>query len=87
MEREIKFRVIKDIKELKGFIVDVMIDHAERRASALIQQNINLFFYEQGFLDGLKTVRDLISDDGLLMYRYVLNEAKEREDDKERDVF
>jgi len=87
MEREIKFRVIKDIKELKRFIVDAMIDHAERRASALIQQNNNLFFYEQGFLDGLKTVRDLISDDGLLMYRYVLNEAKEREDDKERDVF
>ena len=87
MEREIKFRVIKDIKELRRFIVDAMIDHAERRASALIGQNNNLFFYEQGFLDGLKTVRDLISDDGLLMYRYVLNDAKEREDDKERDVF
>ena len=87
MEREIMFRVIKDIKELKRFIVDAMIDHAERRALALIQQKNNLFFYEQGFLDGLKTVRDLISDDGLLMYRYVLNEAKEREDDKERDVF
>jgi len=87
MEREIKFRVIKDIKELKSFIVDAMIDHAERRAEALIQQNNNLFFYEQGFLDGLKTVRDLISDDGLLMYRYVLNAEKEREDDKERDVF
>ncbi len=87
MEREIKFKVIKDIKELRDFIVDAMIEHAERRASALIQQNTNLFFYEQGFVDGLKTIRDLISNDGLLMYRYVLNNTKEREDDRERDVF
>ena len=87
MEREVKFRVIKDVKELRRFIIDALIDHAERRASALIQQNSNLFFYEQGFIDGLKTVKDLISDEGLLMYRYVLEERKEREDDKERDVF
>jgi len=87
MEREVKFRVIKDVKELRRFIIDALIDHAERRASALVQQNNNLFFYEQGFIDGLKTVKDLISDEGLLMYRYVLEERKEREDDKERDVF
>jgi len=87
MEREVKFRVIKDVKELRRFIIDQLIDHAERRASALVQGNNNLFFYEQGFIDGLKTVKDLISDEGLLMYRYVLEERKEREDDKERDVF
>jgi len=87
MEREVKFRVIKDVKELRRFIIDQLIDHAERRASALVQGNNNLFFYEQGFIDGLKTVKDLISDEGLLMYRYVLEEVKEREDDKERDVF
>jgi len=87
MEREIKFRVIKDIKELRRFIIDALIDHAERRASALAGGNNNLFFYEQGFIDGLKTVKDLLSDEGLLMYRYVLNAEKEREDDKERDVF
>jgi len=87
MEREVKFRVIKDVKELRQFIIDALIDHAEKRASALVQGNSNLFFYEQGFIDGLKTVKDLISDEGLLMYRYVLKEWKEREDDKERDVF
>ena len=87
MEREIKYRKIMDISGLREFVVDAMIDHAERRASALIQANNNLFYYEQGFLDALKTIRDLLSEEGLLMYRYVLNEEKEREDDKERDVF
>ena len=72
---------------MRRFIIDQLIDHAERRASALAHGNNNLFFYEQGFIDGLKTVKDLISDEGLLMYRYVLEERKEREDDKERDVF
>ncbi|MCD6137222.1 MAG: hypothetical protein J7J91_01345 [Deltaproteobacteria bacterium] len=87
MEREIKFSVIKDIKELRRFIIDALIEHAERRATALIHGNNNLFYYEQGFMDALKTVKDLISDEGLLMFRYVFEERKEREEDKERDVY
>lgn len=77
MEREIVYRKIRSLKELREFITDALIDHAERRASALIQRNINLFYYEQGFIDALKTVRDLISKEGLMMYRYVFDNGEE----------
>jgi len=87
MEREIIYKKIRKANELREFITDALIEHAERRASALIQQNINLFYYEQGFLDALKTVRDLLSKEGLLMYRYVYEEKREREEDENRDTF
>jgi len=87
MEREITYKKIRKTSELREFIIDAMIEHAERRGSALVAQNNNMFYYEQGFLDALKTIRDLLSDEGLLMYRYVLEEKNERVEDKERDTF
>ena len=87
MEREIIHKKIRSINELRQFITDALIEHAERRGSALIQQNINLFYYEQGFLDALKTIRDLLSKEGLLMYRYVFEEEQKRKEDENRDTF
>jgi len=87
MEREIMYKKIRETNELRKFITDALIEHAERRASALIQQNNNLFYYEQGFLDALKTIRDLLSKEGLLMYRYVFEEEKQREEDEHRETF
>ena len=87
MEREIKYKKIGKISELREFIIDALIEHAERRGSAIVTQNINMFYYEQGFLDALKTIRDLLSEEGLLLYRYVLEEKNERVEDKERDTF
>jgi len=87
VEREIKYKKIGKISELREFIIDALIEHAERRGSAIVTQNINMFYYEQGFLDALKTIRDLLSEEGLLLYRYVLEEKNERVEDKERDTF
>jgi len=87
MEREIIHKKIRSVKELREFITDALIEHAEKRGSALIHGNNNFFYYEQGFLDALKTVRDLLSKEGLLMYRYVINEEEERAEDKNRDTF
>jgi len=87
MEREIIHKKIHSVKELREFITDALIEHAEKRGSALIHGNNNLFYYEQGFLDALKTIRDLLSKEGLLMYRYVINEEEERTEDKNRDTF
>ena len=87
MEREIIYKKIRKANELREFITDALIEHAERRATALIQQNINLFYYEQGFLDALKTIRDLLSNEGLLMYRYIFEKEKQREEDEHRETF
>jgi len=35
----------------------------------------------------LRTIRDLISREGLLMYRYTEEEEQERAEDKNRDTF
>ena len=53
----------------------------------MITQNNFVIAYEQGFLDALKTIRDLLSEDGLLMYRYVFEEETQREEDEHRDTF
>ena len=87
MEREIIHKKIRSIKELREFIIDCLIEHSEMRTKAIIGANINAFFYEQGFLDCLKTLRDLISKEGLLMYRYTEEEPQERAEDKNRDIF
>jgi len=87
MEREITRKKIRSIKELREFITDALIEHAERRGNALIHGNNNLFYYTQGFLDALKTIRDLLSKEGLLMYRYVFEEEEKREEDEHRDTF
>jgi len=87
MEREITYKKIHKISDLREFIINTMIEHAEMRGNALLSQNNNLFYYEQGFLDALKTIRDLLSNEGLLMFRYVFDNKKERVEDKERDTF
>ena len=87
MEREIIYKKIRSIKELREFVKEYLIEHSEFRTKAMITQNIYAYMYEQGFLDCLKTIRDLISKEGLLMYRYVENEEEKREEDKHRDTF
>ena len=87
MEREIIYKKIRSIKELREFITDYLIEHSEMRAKAMITANINAVLYEQGWMDALRTIRDLLSREGLLMYRYVESEEEERTEDKNRDTF
>jgi len=87
MEREIIHKKVRSIKELREFITDYLIEHSEMRSKAMLTQNNFVIAYEQGFLDALKTIRDLLSKEGLLMYRYVINEEEERAEDKNRDTF
>jgi len=87
MEREIIHKKIRSIKELREFITDYLIEHSEMRTKAMLSQNTYVIAYEQGFLDALKTIRDLLSKEGLLMYRYIFEEKKEREEDENRDTF
>jgi len=87
MEREIICKKIRSIKELREFIIDYLIEHSEMRTKAMLTANINAVFYEQGWMDALRTIRDLISKEGLLMYRYTESEEKERAEDKNRDTF
>ncbi|RLF94800.1 hypothetical protein DRN52_04670 [Thermococci archaeon] len=87
MEREIIHKKIRSTKELKNFITEYLIEHSEQRAKAMITQNTFVIAYEQGFLDALKTIRDLLSKEGLLMYRYVFEEEQKREEDENRDTF
>jgi len=87
MEREIIYKKIRSIEELREFITDYLIEHSEQRAKAMLTGNTFVIAYEQGFLDALKTIRDLLSKEGLLMYRYVFEEKREREEDENRDTF
>ena len=87
MEREIIYKKIRSTKELKNFITEYLIEHSEQRAKAMLTQNTFVIAYEQGFLDALKTIRDLLSKEGLLMYRYVFEEEQKREEDENRDTF
>jgi len=87
MEREIIHKKIRSIKELREFITDYLIEHSEMRTKAMLTQNNFVIAYEQGFLDALKTIRDLLSKEGLLMYRYVFEGEQKREEDENRDTF
>ena len=87
MEREIIHKKIRSVKKLREFITDYLIEHSEMRSKAMLSQNTFVIAYEQGFLDALKTIRDLLSKEGLLMYRYIIEEKKEREEDENRDTF
>ena len=87
MEREIIHKKIRSVKELREFITDYLIEHSEMRTKAMLSQNTFVIAYEQGFLDALKTIRDLLSKEGLLMYRYVFEEEQKREEDENRDTF
>jgi len=81
------YKKIRSIKELRDFITDYLIEHSEMRTKAMLSQNTYIIAYEQGFLDALKTIRDLLSKEGLLMFRYVFEEKAEREEDEHRDTF
>jgi len=87
MEREIIHKKIRSVKELREFITEYLIEHSEMRIKAMLSQNTFVIAYEQGFLDALKTIRDLLSKEGLLMYRYVFEEEQKREEDENRDTF
>jgi len=87
VEREIIHKKIRSIRELREFITDYLIEHSEMRSKAMFAQNNFVIAYEQGFLDALKTIRDLLSKEGLLMYRYIFEEKQEREEDEHRDTF
>ena len=87
MEREIVFKKIRNIKELREFIKECLIEHSEQRAKALFAKHTEAYFYEQGWWDALKTIKDVISKEGLMMYRYVIEEEQMREEDANRDTF
>ena len=78
MKREMKIVKVKDIAKLRGLINECLIEHSEKRTLALNTNNLHLFFYCQGFMDALRTIRDAISEEGLTLYRYVCDEAEER---------
>ncbi len=87
MEREVIYKRIKSIKELRQFIQECLIEHSEQRAKAFYAKHTEMFYYEQGWVDALKTIRDVTGKEGLLLYRYVASEQEEREEDKNRDTF
>jgi len=87
MERELIHKKIRTIKELREFIIDYLIEHSEMRTKAMITANTNAVFYEQGWMDALRTIRDLLSKEGLLMYRYIIEEEQKREEDENIDTF
>ena len=84
MEREITYKKIRNIKELREFIKECLIEHAEARTMAFTSRNLHAVFYEQGWIDCLKTIKDVISKDGLMLYRYKfdIEEASEKEREK-----
>ena len=78
MKREMKVVRVKNTAELRGIINECLIEHSEKRTLALNTNNLYLFFYCQGFMDALRTIRDAIGEEGLTLYRYVRDEAEER---------
>jgi len=84
MEREITYKKIRSIKELREFVKECLIEHAEARTHAFMTRNLHAVFYEQGWIDALKTVRDVISKDGLMLYRYKLDIEEQIEKEREK---
>jgi len=78
MKKEMKIVRVKDIAKLRGLINECLIEHSEKRTLAMNTGNLHLFFYCQGFMDALRTIRDAIGEEGLTLYRYVRDEAEER---------
>jgi len=78
MKREMKIVRVKNTAELRGIINECLIEHSEKRTLAMNTGNLHLFFYCQGFMDALRTIRDAISEEGLTLYRYVRDEEEER---------
>jgi len=46
MEREITYKKIRSIKELREFIKECLIEHAEARTHAFMTRNLHAVFYE-----------------------------------------
>jgi len=86
MEREVIYKRIKSIKELRQFIQECLIEHSEQRAKAFYAKHTEMFYYEQGWVDALKTIRDVTGKEGLLLYRYIMEERKVRKEDEDRDI-
>ena len=84
MEREITYKKIRSIKELREFIKECLIEHAEARTHAFMTRNLHAVFYEQGWMDALKTVKEVISKDGLMLYRYKFNIEEQTEKEREK---
>lgn len=80
MRREYARKKITSIKELREFVTDCLITHSEQRARALFGKNTFAYFYEQGWCDALRTIKDLLSKDGLLLYRYVFEDGENEEE-------
>jgi len=85
MEREIKRVRYRKVEDLRKLVEECLIQHSDRRAIAMTTQNLYAVFYEQGWMDALRTIRDAISEEGLLLFRYK-NGDEERERASDVDV-
>ncbi len=85
MKREIKVVKVRTREEMRRLIMDCLLEHSEIRSMAIRTANLHLFFYEQGWMDALRTLRDALSEEGLILYRFVEGE-KQREEYEDRSV-
>ncbi|RLI18212.1 hypothetical protein DRO54_10420 [Candidatus Bathyarchaeota archaeon] len=81
MMREEKVIRVKSKAELRRLINECLIEHSEKRTVAITTNNLHLYFYCQGFIDALRTVRDAISREGLTVYRYVSGRKEKFEEE------
>ena len=85
MKREIKVVKVRTREEMRRLIMDCLMEHSEIRSIAMRTSNLQLYFYEQGWMDALRTLRDALSEEGLILYRFV-EEEKQREEYGDRSV-
>jgi len=85
MKREIKVVKVRTREEMRRLIMDCLMEHSEIRSMAMRASNLQLYFYEQGWMDALRTLRDALSEEGLILYRFV-EEEKQREEYGDRSV-
>ena len=85
MKREIKVVKVRTREEMRRLIMDCLMEHSEIRSMAMRTSNLQLYFYEQGWMDALRTLRDALSEEGLILYRFV-EEEKRREEYEDRSV-
>jgi len=85
MKREIKVVKVRTREEMRRLIMDCLMEHSEIRSMAMRTSNLHLYFYEQGWMDALRTLRDALSEEGLILYRFV-EEEKRREEYEDRSV-
>jgi len=85
MKREIKVVKVRTREEMRRLIMDCLMEHSEIRSMAMRTSNLQLYFYEQGWMDALRTLRDALSEEGLILYRFV-DEERRREEYEDRSV-